>query len=101
MILSGTKIHVPWILPRPGPDGNRWIPATALCLAVVLAAAFLGMLNGMGRDRSAVLVLEQAILFLLREGLVEMDVPTRQSYVMAVVRPEERTVVSGGITWSA
>src|SRR4030042_996517 len=37
-----------------------------------------------------------AILFLLREGLVEMDVPTRQSYVMAVVRPEERTVASGG-----
>ena len=36
-----------------------------------------------------------AILFLLRESLVEMDVPTRQSYVMAVVRPEERTVASG------
>ncbi|MCI0400852.1 MAG: MFS transporter [Gammaproteobacteria bacterium] len=36
-----------------------------------------------------------AVLFLLREALVEMDVPTRQSYVMAVVRPEERTFVSG------
>jgi MFS family permease len=36
-----------------------------------------------------------AILFLLREGLVEMDVPTRQSYVMAVVQPAERTVASG------
>jgi MFS family permease len=36
-----------------------------------------------------------AALFLLREGLVEMDVPTRQSYVMAVVRPEERLVASG------
>jgi MFS family permease len=36
-----------------------------------------------------------AILFLLREGLVEMDVPTRQSYVMAMVRPEERTFASG------
>ena len=35
-----------------------------------------------------------AVLFLLREGLVEMDVPTRQSYVMAVVRPEERTFAS-------
>ena len=35
-----------------------------------------------------------AILFLLREGLVEMDVPTRQSYVMAMVRPEERTFAS-------
>jgi hypothetical protein len=30
----------------------------------------------------------------VRESLVEMDVPTRQSYVMAIVRPEERTVVS-------
>jgi len=36
-----------------------------------------------------------AALFLLREGLVEMDVPTRQSYVMAVVRPDERTFASG------
>ena len=36
-----------------------------------------------------------AALFVLREGLVEMDVPTRQSYVMAVVRPEERTFASG------
>jgi MFS family permease len=36
-----------------------------------------------------------ALLFLLREGLVEMDVPTRQSYVMAMVRPEERTFASG------
>jgi MFS family permease len=36
-----------------------------------------------------------ALLFLLRESLVEMDVPTRQSYVMAVVRPDERTFASG------
>lgn len=36
-----------------------------------------------------------AALFLLREALVEMDVPTRQSYVMALVRPEERTLASG------
>lgn len=35
------------------------------------------------------------VLFLLRESLVEMDVPTRQSYVAAVVRPEERTFSSG------
>lgn len=33
-------------------------------------------------------------LFLLREGLVEMDVPTRNSYVMAVVRPQERGFAS-------
>ena len=36
-----------------------------------------------------------AVLFLLREALVEMDVPTRQSYVMALVRPEERALASG------
>jgi MFS family permease len=34
-------------------------------------------------------------LFLAREALVEMDVPTRQSYVMAVVHPSERTFASG------
>ena len=36
-----------------------------------------------------------AALFLLREGLVEMDVPTRQSYVMAIVPPGDRTFASG------
>ncbi len=36
-----------------------------------------------------------AVLFILRECLVEMDVPTRQSYVMAVVRPGERVAASG------
>jgi MFS family permease len=36
-----------------------------------------------------------AALFLAREALVEMDVPTRQSYVMAIVKPGERTRASG------
>lgn len=36
-----------------------------------------------------------AALFLLRESLVEMDVPTRQSYVLAVVQPEERLWAAG------
>lgn len=36
-----------------------------------------------------------AMLFLLREGLVEMDVPTRQSYVMGVMEPSERVWASG------
>jgi MFS family permease len=36
-----------------------------------------------------------AAVYLLRESLVEMDVPTRQSYVMAVVAPGERTVAAG------
>jgi len=34
-------------------------------------------------------------LFLLRETLVEMDVPTRQSYVAALVKPHERAYASG------
>jgi len=45
-------------------------------------------------------------IFLLRELLVEMDVPTRQSYIVAVVKPEERTRATGitnltrGIAWA-
>jgi len=35
------------------------------------------------------------LLFLCREALVEMEVPTRQSYVAAVVLPNERTFASG------
>jgi MFS family permease len=36
-----------------------------------------------------------AFFFLVRESLNEMDVPTRQSYVMAVVRPAERLAAAG------
>jgi MFS family permease len=36
-----------------------------------------------------------AFFFLLREALNEMDVPTRQSYVMAVVKPDERLAAAG------
>ncbi|HET7731329.1 MAG TPA: MFS transporter [Usitatibacter sp.] len=36
-----------------------------------------------------------AALFLVREALNEMDVPTRQSYVMAVVEPRERMAAAG------
>lgn len=35
------------------------------------------------------------VLFLIRESLVEMDVPTRQSYIVAIVREEERTRAAG------
>jgi predicted MFS family arabinose efflux permease len=34
-------------------------------------------------------------MLLARECLVEMDVPTRQSYILAVVQPNERTYASG------
>ena len=36
-----------------------------------------------------------AALFVLREGLSEMDVPTRQSYLMAIVPPHERAWAAG------
>jgi len=36
-----------------------------------------------------------AALLLARESLVEMDVPTRQSYVAAMVQPQERVYASG------
>ena len=35
------------------------------------------------------------VFFFCREALVEMDVPTRQSYVAALVKPNERTLASG------
>jgi len=55
------------------------IPSSVMLIAVAFAPSF-----GLA-----------ATLFLLRELLVEMDVPTRQSYVMAVVNPAERTWASG------
>jgi predicted MFS family arabinose efflux permease len=36
-----------------------------------------------------------AALLLAREALVEMDVPTRQSYLAAMVQPHERVYASG------
>lgn len=39
-----------------------------------------------------------AILFLCRESLVQMDVPTRQSYLLAIIGKEERTFASGMTT---
>ena len=35
------------------------------------------------------------IIYLIRMSLSQMDVPTRQSYVVAIVRPEERVAVAG------
>jgi MFS family permease len=55
------------------------VPSSLLLVTVAFAPSFL----------------VAAAFFLLREGLVEMDVPTRQSYVLAVVAPEERTLASG------
>ena len=35
------------------------------------------------------------VVYLIRMSLSQMDVPSRQSYVVAIVRPEERTAVAG------
>ncbi|HEV2297523.1 MAG TPA: MFS transporter [Candidatus Acidoferrales bacterium] len=36
-----------------------------------------------------------AAIYLCRESLVQMDVPTRQSYMLAIIKKEERTFASG------
>src|SRR2546430_17664696 len=36
-----------------------------------------------------------ALMLLLRFSISQMDVPTRQSYTMAVVTPEERSAAAG------
>ena len=55
------------------------IPSSLLLLTLPIAPTF-GVAAG---------------LFILREGLSEMDVPTRQSYLMAIVPPHERAWAAG------
>jgi MFS family permease len=79
---AGSHLAAAWLAKRIGLVNTMvftHIPASLLLITVPFAPSFE----------------VAALLFLLREGLVEMDVPTRQSYVMAVVRPEERTFASG------
>ena len=74
-----------WLVKRPGLLNTMvftHIPSSLLLATAVVAPNFP----------------VAAALFILREALVEMDVPTRQSYVMAVVRPEEaRKVLKKGL----
>ena len=79
---AGSHLGAAWLAKRIGLVNTMvftHIPSSLLLLTVPFAPNFLAA----------------ALIFLVREGLVEMDVPTRQSYVMAVVRPEERTFASG------
>jgi MFS family permease len=79
---AGSHLGAAWLAKRFGLLNTMvftHLPSSVLLIAVPLAPSF----------KLAIL------LFLLREALVEMDVPTRQSYVAAVVRPEERTFASG------
>jgi predicted MFS family arabinose efflux permease len=103
-----------WFFERYGTTEVQlaWLFFAARVLNVVshLAAAWIarriGLLNTMVLTHlpsSVLLMLAPAApsaalaaaLFLAREALVEMDVPTRQSYVMAVVPPRARTYASG------
>ncbi len=79
---AGSHLAAAWLARRIGLVNTMvftHIPSSLLLVTVAFAPSF-----GVA-----------AVLFLLREGLVEMDVPTRQSYVLAVVRPEERVFASG------
>lgn len=82
LLSAGSHLVAAWLARRIGLVNTMvytHIPSSILLFTIVASGDF------------AV----AAALFLLREGLNEMDVPTRQSYVMAVVRPEERLAAAG------
>ena len=79
---AGSHLAAAWLATRIGLVNTMvftHIPSSLLLVTVAFAPSFP----------------VAALLFLLREGLVEMDVPTRSSYVLAVVEPAERTIASG------
>jgi MFS family permease len=82
LLNAGSHLAAAWLAKRIGLVNTMvftHIPSSILLVTVAFAPSFP----------------VAAVLFLLREELVEMDVPTRQSYVLAVVAPEERTLASG------
>jgi MFS family permease len=79
---AGSHLGAAWLAKRIGLVNTMvftHIPSSLLLVTVAFAPNFP----------------TAAVLFLVREGLAEMDVPTRQSYVMAIVKPEQRTFASG------
>ncbi len=79
---AGSHLGAAWLARRIGLVNTMvftHLPSSVFLMAVPFAPSF----------KWAVL------LFLCREALVEMDVPTRQSYVAALVQPSERTFASG------
>ncbi len=82
LLSAFSHLAAAWLARRTGLVNTMvytHIPSSFLLFTIVAADSFLWA----------------AFFFLVREALNEMDVPTRQSYVMAVVRPEERLAVSG------
>lgn len=81
LLNAGSHVGAAWLARRFGLLNTMvftHLPSSLLLMAAPLAPT--------GALASA--------FFLAREGLVEMDVPTRQSYVMAVVPPSRRTFAS-------
>jgi MFS family permease len=79
---AGSHLGAAWLARRIGLVNTMvftHLPSSLFLMAVPLAPSFKWA----------------ALLFLCREALVEMDVPTRQSYVAALVKPGERTFASG------
>jgi predicted MFS family arabinose efflux permease len=79
---AGSHLGAAWLAHRIGLVNTMvftHIPSSLFLIAVPFAPSL----------RSAL------VLFLCREALVEMDVPTRQSYVAAMVNPAERTLAAG------
>ncbi len=82
LLNAGSHLGAAWLAKKFGLLNTMvftHLPSSVFLVAVPLAPSF----------KVAV------ALFVLREALAEMDVPTRQSYVAAVVRPQERTFASG------
>lgn len=79
---AGSYLVAAWLARRIGLLNTMvftHIPSSLFLMALPFAPAFVWAVG----------------LFLARECLVEMDVPTRQSYIVAVVEPNERTLASG------
>ncbi|HEX6633487.1 MAG TPA: MFS transporter [Usitatibacter sp.] len=82
LLSAGSHLVAAWLARRIGLVNTMvytHIPSSVLLFTIVASGDFT----------------VAAALFLLREGLNEMDVPTRQSYVMAMVRPDERLAAAG------
>ena len=94
LLNAGSHLAAAWLARRIGLLNTMvftHIPSSLFLMAVPLAPSFTWAV----------------VLLLARECLVEMDVPTRQSYVVAVVEPAERTFASGmtnltrNVAWAA
>jgi predicted MFS family arabinose efflux permease len=82
MLNSGSYLLAAWLARRIGLLNTMvftHIPSSLLLMAVPFSPS----------------AAWAVVFYLAWESLVEMDVPTRQSYLMAVVRPDERTLATG------